>query len=417
MSSQETLTGVVELTRTILSESAKTFRSPPPSLLQPESEAPTAKPNIARTVGNIQIQATKLALARFSQSLNADAKKTATTAVDPIKALNECLNMIGALVALLVGEFLQTLREPLRSAELRYAVNLVVEERRARCIHICSALERLIDEVSSSPQAGEHDSGRKKVIKESDMVNEVSRMSLLNDENQYDNEDDENEYQYVSAGIVISQCKQLQRFEDVLANSNCSAESVLRILASDARLHRNMITDAKNELNEFIEDPNVAGSSDTWGLMGSEDEDEEEEEGQQQENSGADDENSRRLLDLAKLWVNKVNMASILLTSLLKRRLVLTFYQQLEEADSTSNADAKFATFANGVTTCLKTLSTEIDEFAGGLLDGDDNDTLEEHSTKIKEAAVAIATLGSEILEDEYCKWFVMFKEKFLEGI
>ncbi|KAK9239446.1 hypothetical protein V1525DRAFT_398092 [Lipomyces kononenkoae] len=412
MSAQETLDSVIGLTRTILTESAKTFRSPPPSLLQPEGEIPTAKPNIGRTVGNIQIQASKLALARFSQSLNADAKKTGTKAADPVKALTECLNMIGALVALLVGEFLQTLREPLRSAELRYAVNLVVEERRARCINLCSALERLIDEVSSSPQAGEHGIDKKKVINESDIVKEVGQLSLNNDENQPDEEDD-NDYQYVSAGIVISQCKQLQRFEDVLATSNCSVENVLRILVNDVRLHRNMITDAKNELNEFIEDPNVASSRDTWDLIGSEEEDEEE----QEQNSGADNENTRRLLDLARLWLNKVNMASILLASLLKRRFVLPLYQQLVASDGTNNADMKFATFANGVTDCMKNLSAEIDEFAGGLLDGDDTDTLDEHSVKIKEAAVTLATLGSEVFEDEYCKWFVMFKEKFLDGI
>ncbi|KAK9484596.1 hypothetical protein V1527DRAFT_469367 [Lipomyces starkeyi] len=412
MSTQEMLASVIGLTRAILNESTKNFRTPPPSLVHSEDDVQTSKPNIGRTVGNIQIQATKLALARFSPSLNADAMRTAAEAADPGKALKECLNMIGALVALLVGEFIQTLREPLRSAELRYSVNLVVEERRARCINLCSALERLIDEVESSPQAGEQRIGEKKVIKNSDVVNVVNQLSL-NEEN-IDEKEDENEYQYVSAGIIISQCKQLQRFEDVLANSNCSttaAENVLRILANDVRLHKNMITDAKNELNEFIEDPNVASNSDAWGLIGSEGEDEEE------HNSGVDEENTRHLLDLAKLWVNKVNMASILLTSLLKRRFVLQFYEQLVQVESSNSPDTKFATFANRVTDSMKTLSAEIDEFAGGLLDGDDIDDLEEHSSKIKETTVAIATLGSEILQDDYSKWFAMFKDKFLEGI
>ncbi|KAK9324969.1 hypothetical protein V1517DRAFT_315623 [Lipomyces orientalis] len=409
MSADDPLAGVIDLTRTILNESTKNFRTPPPSLLQSEVDEPTSNPNIERTVGNIQVQATKLALARFSPSLNADAKRTAAEAADPAKALKECLNMIGVLVALLVGEFIQTLREPLRTAELRFAVNVVVEERRARCVNLCFALERLIDEVESSPQADEQKNDKKNT-KESDLVNRVNQLSL--DPHGEDDDDDPNDYQYVSAGIVISQCKQLQRFEKALASSSSSsaaAESVLRIIVNDVRLHKNMITDAKNELSEFIEDPNIASKSDAWGI-GSEGEDDED------DNPSAGPEDIRRLLDLAGLWVNKVNMVSILLTSLLKRRFVIHFYDQLLAADS-SGADTEFAKFANGVTESMKTLTAEIDEFAGGLLDGDDIADLDEHSTKIKEMAVAIATLASETIEDEYSKWFVMFKEKFLEGI
>ncbi|KAK9450293.1 uncharacterized protein V1518DRAFT_372024 [Limtongia smithiae] len=415
--------------RAVLFECVKTLRSVPRELLDPSPKDEGHVPNLDRTVGNIQIQCTKLALARFSTSLNADAVSLSSSASGAAqsneRALAEALNQIGGLFALMLGEFIMTMKDKFRKAELRYAVDAVVQQRRARCINLCSAVERLIDEViADEPSSAKSSSRHKDVViqKLADLALEDSTKNEAENLQELVYEDantQENEYKYVSAGILISQCSAFRRFEQKIAEGSDGVEGVLKVVADDVRLVRNMIMDVKAELHEFIEDPSSAieNGSDTWGLADSDSEDQDAEDSVEKRET--DDKNAEQLLVLAKLWQSRINMITILYTSLLKRRTVSAVYDELLKKDLTSptTATEAFAAFLNRLTSLSTQLSAELDEFGGGIMDGEDYDDVLFHRDSIKSLASDIAQLGYTIVEDAYSKWFAMWQDKFLEGI
>ncbi|KAK9456633.1 hypothetical protein V1511DRAFT_494873 [Dipodascopsis uninucleata] len=405
----------IATTRNLLHVSSIEIKVAGPSskTILPES---TKREDIGRIVGNIQLESTKLALASLSRNLQEDAKRIGGASNDNDRAIMSCISALGTLSILLLNEFTRSfqLEDGDDELDLKFAVDFIVKERRARLLNLCRVVENLLDEIEGK----QRDPSEESLTRD---MTELSVSSTVLEPESNDDEDDaeqHKEYQrvkdgYVCAGIVIEQCQQLRKFERMLSNFETCGEVISLLIAEDTRKAKDMIKESWEELKEYVENPTAPSEMDIWGLEDDDDKSEQDNDDDQKDS----EENRSKLVELSKLWVNRINLISILYISIIKRRFSKEFYRYLESKSPQNTPDVKFTTFLNKTTPIVKTLADHIDDFVGGFWEGVDIVEQEKTADQIKNEAESLVNSVIEVAEDDYRKWFVMWKQKFLEGL
>lgn len=347
--------------------------------------------------------------------MNADASQYSNSQENE-KALAGCLEQIALLVALLRQQVLETRGR----SEMPFIIESICQTRRNKCVDLFSALEKLVDEVGVGKIKKTTTTTKDREIS-SDMLRQMMDSLDLQEQEQETEESTEEsteEYKYVSAGIVIAQCKSFQRFEkELLAqDSNLALATITKHIASKMSMYKLMLLDAKSDLQEFITDPQSSLSMNDFddfdNFSSSDDDDNDEQEADEYfDETGTPTAKTANLLTQAKLWSTKINLISVLFASVLKRRVVFDYTLSLFQSHNLES----LALFLNAISTHASKTSEAIDDLASSILSGDMPSDLAKK--KVLESSVGLAQVASETFQDEYCKWFVTWIDAFQKGL
>lgn len=217
--------------------------------------------------------------------------------------------------------------------------------------------------------------------------------SLINDLSKLVEENDDNEGRLQNIGIVWEKCESLST---ILKNGSSG------ILRAQILLMKDLITDAKEELEEWIDNPDLF-DDDFDDLLGSNDEDENDSDDENEETDRVDD----KVVAYGKSVIDKL-------------KLITVFMGMVGKSIPKSQYTVEYSTNIDNFYEIVKNVSFQVDDLVYNITVDNDIEVSQGALVKLDETVnkmiASLEAIHKEDIETKY-KWLQQWKEKYFINI